>query len=710
MVGDVVLNPRNIGWLQSGDLAQSYLGWRFFSQDSWAMPLGLNPNYGLELSSSIVYSDSIPWLAILFKIAKPILPEPFQYFGIWMLMCMLLQGLISWKLLGLTSANPFQKLIGTIFFIMSPILLFRVGMHPALMGHFLVVGALYLSLSDKKSESTYFVWLFMLIAAAGVHFYIFTMVLVLGIAKYLDVLRNENRFPVVREFIQFILLVLILVMIFWILGYFIGGGDTADDGYGLFRMDLLSIFNSRGWSYVLSPIPESNKPLPNSVFKLSDGTYEGFNYLGLGIMCLVFAMLFRAKSFISNLKDAIKTHYFLFFFIIGMSLFSISNHITLGKIAIHLPLPESLIQIASILRSSGRMFWPSFYLLYFIIIWGVVKIYSRKVALVILSISAFIQFYDLSPGWGVNKSVINKVESSSFKERFVDPFWNELAKNYTQIKWLPSANTGSTETDISWAEVSYFAGTHQLGTDAVSLARMNKSKLTTYNQNALNDLALQRLSANIFYIVDEENLPEAIVSINSSNDLLAKVDGIYVLAPNWLKCKECEHKFDPPFINKRYPILSTGEIFLFGRNGKGVEFLMNVGVQDRVNFGWSYPEEWGVWSSGDAAKLVLPIPAMEVESLNLKIKPYLPNIKFHQEVEVYVNGRLERVLNISKLAEINLSLPVPKGLKFIKIAFKFKNSLSPMDVDPNSTDYRKLSIALISGYFSDKKLMSISSK
>ena len=74
-------NFSNQSWLTNGDLAQYQLGWKFYREDIWRFPLGLNPNYGITNSSSIIYSDSIPLLAIFFKIFRSFLFEDFQYFS-----------------------------------------------------------------------------------------------------------------------------------------------------------------------------------------------------------------------------------------------------------------------------------------------------------------------------------------------------------------------------------------------------------------------------------------------------------------------------------------------------------------------------------------------------------------------------------------------------------------------------------------------------
>ena len=47
-------------WLHHGnDSTLPQMSWFFFKNDIWRFPLGSNPNYGIELGSSIVFSDSI---------------------------------------------------------------------------------------------------------------------------------------------------------------------------------------------------------------------------------------------------------------------------------------------------------------------------------------------------------------------------------------------------------------------------------------------------------------------------------------------------------------------------------------------------------------------------------------------------------------------------------------------------------------------------
>ena len=73
MLGALRLDPTSTLWLDQGDIAQHYLGWHFFRGEPWMLPLGANPRYDLDMGSSIVFTDSIPLLALFFKAIRAIL-------------------------------------------------------------------------------------------------------------------------------------------------------------------------------------------------------------------------------------------------------------------------------------------------------------------------------------------------------------------------------------------------------------------------------------------------------------------------------------------------------------------------------------------------------------------------------------------------------------------------------------------------------------
>ncbi len=94
--GFAVLDVTNDGWLlKGGDLMQHYVGWKAYRQSPWQFPIGMTEGLIYPDETCVIYTDSIPLFAIFFKLLSPLLPETFQYFGLWGIMSFILMGGIS---------------------------------------------------------------------------------------------------------------------------------------------------------------------------------------------------------------------------------------------------------------------------------------------------------------------------------------------------------------------------------------------------------------------------------------------------------------------------------------------------------------------------------------------------------------------------------------------------------------------------------------
>jgi hypothetical protein len=72
----------------------------FFRDSSWSWPLGLAINMGYPIGANISYTDSIPIVSIFFKLISSLLPEHFQFFGLYTMLSFGLQGAASALLIG----------------------------------------------------------------------------------------------------------------------------------------------------------------------------------------------------------------------------------------------------------------------------------------------------------------------------------------------------------------------------------------------------------------------------------------------------------------------------------------------------------------------------------------------------------------------------------------------------------------------------------
>ena len=151
LYGIKILNTGYDDWLFiGGDLTQHYLGWLYYRKGDWTFPFGLTDRLAYPSYTSVIYTDSIPIFAVIFKILSPFLPDKFQYFGIWGIMCFILQAFFAYKTCQEFKIGKLNSLIVCLFFVFSPAAHAKLYKHTALGGHWIVLFAIYLFSRHKK--------------------------------------------------------------------------------------------------------------------------------------------------------------------------------------------------------------------------------------------------------------------------------------------------------------------------------------------------------------------------------------------------------------------------------------------------------------------------------------------------------------------------------------------------------------------------------
>lgn len=117
ITGGKIVWPTNINWLfLHGDNTTSFDAWQFFRRTPILQnPLGANYPYGMGMGS-IIYAEPLFLFAFPFKLISNFLPTFFQYSGLWILVCFILQAIFSWKLIEKITDDRWLKLFGTLFF------------------------------------------------------------------------------------------------------------------------------------------------------------------------------------------------------------------------------------------------------------------------------------------------------------------------------------------------------------------------------------------------------------------------------------------------------------------------------------------------------------------------------------------------------------------------------------------------------------------
>ena len=687
VVGFEPLNPTNAGWILGRlDPTQHYLGWLFYRNSPWTSPIGLNPLFGQDLSSSIVYSDSIPLLAIPLKAIGFALPEKFHYFGLWIFSCFLLQAWLAWKILGIYTKDIVLKLFGCGLFIFFPPMLWRIntpaGGHAALVGHFLILWAIYLILRPIQTRCTR-LWVLLISLSVLTHFYLFAIVAMLWItdlANHRFIQRDISN----KSFLQEIFLGLFCTLVIaWQAGYFvISASLNSDRGYGFYGMNVLGIVDSQGWSYAFRGLTH-----PSS-------WGEGFSYLGLGVLIAgLVALLSLFNKHQSNKKTLLNffsKHRFLSWLMIFLAMFAISNRVGIADYSLTYPLPAWLTRIADVLRSSARLFWPVQYLLMIGIFVAIIRTSSRKFAFIILGACFLIQAVDTSKGWLLNRKQLAHYHSTDeHVHHLSNRFWVDAAKHYHHLTLVPSINRPP-----NWENFSIYAATHGMTTNAIHMARVDLNKEEASNLKLNQQINSGTFDRETLYIVENRFVIAALATA-PEDTAIAKIDTFNVIAPGWNDCHSCP-PIDPKLILARDRYTSKlGEIISFANSSPNRSYYFRSG--------WSWSEDWGTWSDSKIAILNFSWPTKTPKSLNIKFDTFVVKGKHPvQEIDVKVNGHFYKKLFLTHVYDNELEIfftPEMKRSKFLSIEFEMHNLARPVDLIADRPDHRKLGIGVRSAVF-----------
>jgi hypothetical protein len=695
VVGPKVLDPTNIFWLfWKFDPSVHYLGWAFFREGPWTFPLGLNPNYGLDFSNSIVFSDSLPLFAIFFKLLRAILPEPFQYFGWWTLLCFLLQAWFGWKLLKLVSSNFWVCCFGTTLFVFAPPMLWRVAYHGALIAHFLILAALYLNFRSSQDKRQLW-WALLLIVSSLVHFYILAIVCSLWIANLLDVFFCKKQFAFKDLAKEFSYTLLLLTFCLWQAGYFaISLNSGAGSGYGAFKLNLLSPFYARDWSYVWRYQPPFYQE------------YDSVNFFGVGIFLIFPFAIYGLLRCQGKILKAAKHYRFLICILILLTMYAITNQISIGEFALSFPLPDLVLRFANTFRSSGRMFWPAFYCILLLVIYGVVNGYGNKTRILILCVATFIQIIDTSAGWLVlrQQTMVQepKAISSQNKSPLASAFWENAASHYRNIVIAPPPNPTAlsmhlTDMHENWWLFALFAAKHHMGSNSVAMSRVDNEALAKSILQFDKKMKSGNWDPMTLYILDDWRLHPNLspIQFNPSTDLLARIDDFNVLAPGWKNCASCKPFSNFTELETLTPLTYLNQVISFGNSsGSRKNYLLE---------GWAFSEGWGTWSNGRLAKLVLPLPKnTQPDTLVFNLRAFVTPKIPQQIFNVFIDGKLIEKIVLNKPSNNVVAIKVPESAiskGFIALEFQFINPAQPKVLFDNNSDDRELAIGLESAVF-----------
>lgn len=435
--GVKILNPLYTDWLLTGgDPSQHYLGWEFFRRSDWYFPLGLTDQLAYPLKTSVIYTDSIPIFAVFFKLFRSILPRQFQYFGIWGLLCFVLQGYYAAKILGERSSSKTVILAGSIFFIVSPVMVFRMYYHTALAAHWLILLAIYFYSKHEKEYRDIFnpvmEWGILGILIGSIHLYFVPMCGAILLGYILCSIWKERKIRI-RFFYPGISFSVGLFLTVYLLGGFSSGADTGTNNLGLFSFNLNAFLNPMSYSTLLK-----NTSLWDWPF-YTQGQYEGFSYLGMGIILLcVCGIVLMIRNIFRRRKPSVY-QVMTVLMSIGLIVLAASPTITWNdKLLLQLPYSSTIYKYWGIFGSCGRMAWP---VVYFLMIFGITSIGNMKwkrkeISCVVLILACLVQVVDLSGQ--LYKRHENYSEKVVYQSPLAGTVWDDIISSgeYKHVVWV----------------------------------------------------------------------------------------------------------------------------------------------------------------------------------------------------------------------------------------------------------------------------------
>ena len=495
LYGVRVLDPTCVDWIlnnPSPDPAQHYLGWVFYRRSGWHLPyLGANYSAIYPYRTSILYTDSIPLLAVLGKLLGGVLPARFQYLGLWGLFCYAMQGGLAQVLIARVggvrpgnTAKNWASVLGAGVLVLFPALNIRMFAHTALAANWLVLLALWLWLCAEQSENRPTAaklclwWGILGLLCAGIHLYYLPMVgMVLVAACVQRALEKRGPAAVVLPVASFCGAALAEL---FVLGAFAANFAGYSNGY-LSGADLANLF-----------VPGLG------------ASWEQEIYAGLGTTIAVVLALAgllvqhkQAGAFFRRHKNVVIAALVL---LVLDAIAATGNTVTFaGRTLFTVPILQALMDFWAMFSSCARLAWLAGMLLAVAACGLVLRFWQGAAAAVLLALCAAAQGFGQRAELAKRFAAYHDAAYYESTTQLTDTAWEQLAAS-GQFTHLAFASFDF-EHDEFW-DLAAFAADHGWTSNSFYMGHMDGNLAAVTLAGEMNALAPDTLYA----FVDEDAL------------------------------------------------------------------------------------------------------------------------------------------------------------------------------------------------------------
>lgn len=515
LYGVRVLDPTCVDWIlnnPSPDPSQHYLGWAFFRNSTVRLPyVGANYSVIYPYRTSILFTDSIPLLALLGKLFSSILPARFQYFGWWGLLCYALQGGLAQAILARLggvrpgqTARAWASVAGAGVLVLFPALTVRMFAHTALAANWLVLLAIWLWLRCDvllpTTRRACLAWAGMGVLCAGIHLYYLPMVgiVLVGYA----VRRGLQKRGVAAVLLPVVCFCAAALAELVLLGAFASNFAGYSNGY-LNGADL------------------TNLVVPGLAASWEQNVYIGLGAVAALVLAVVSFGIACARGKAAAVAGFIRRH--RIWLIAGAvvllldSIAAMGNTITLGGVTLGtVPIPQVLMDFWAMFSSCARLAWLAGMLLALLACGVVLRLWNGRVAVVLLAVCALLQGYGQRDELAKRFATYHDDATYTDQTRLTDPAWETLAESgrFSHLAFV----SFDFEHDEFW-DLAAFAADHGWTSNSFYMGHMDGNLAAVTLAGEMNTL-----SADTLYVfVDEDELARDSFGLN-----YYRLDGILI--------------------------------------------------------------------------------------------------------------------------------------------------------------------------------------
>ncbi|WP_293681629.1 hypothetical protein [uncultured Phenylobacterium sp.] len=409
LLGLDLLQPNAPLWRNpTNDLATMVAGFEAVLREPWS----LHPTVTSRLTGqpvSIVYTDSIPWIALLLKVLG--LGGAINNVAFFLLLTFVMQPVGMMALLragGVT--RPTSLVAGALLALLLPAWLIRFP-HVALSGHWIILLALALGVSVIRQGLTPrraagFVALGAFVT--GIHAYHLVPLAACLAGALGGELIKHGAAAWKRVILTGAATTAAVLLSAWLLAYGVGQGALGGASeFGKLSMNLLG--PSMPQASALAGQTWNGNWFTGTVDPNGGQWFEGFNYLGGGVLLLVIAaaplLLERSGT---RLRDRSRIAFApIAFALLVLALWAVGPTAYLGpKLLLDLPKPDWLAPLGAF-RAHGRFFWAVAYAVIACTVIVIDRLASRRTTVVLLMAAVALQLFDTGPVQTATRSIFD---------------------------------------------------------------------------------------------------------------------------------------------------------------------------------------------------------------------------------------------------------------------------------------------------------------